>query len=239
MVYMNDLKTDTSRSKALLESKLNFANPIQKNDLLWITVGGPNSADLPALNSALGLPGVGGGAGAFNQDGQVIGYLVEADGTVKMPYIGKIVAEGLTRIELEKKLAEVFADYTKDPVVNVRFLNYKVTVMGEVTRPGTFTIPNERITILEAIGLAGDLTIMGKRESVLIIREINGGREIGRLNLLSKDLLLSPYYYLRTNDVIYIEPAPAKFFARERLPQFISLAAGSLSLLAIILSLKK
>ena len=240
MIYLNDLHSDSTISAVHLKGKSSFESKIQKNDLLWINVGGPNSADLVALNSALGIPMQGGAGGALSQaGGQVFGYLVEADGTVKLPYVGKIKAEGLTRIQLEDLLKNEFQAYTKEPVVNVRFMNYKVTIMGDVARPGTFSIPNERITILEAIGMAGDLTVMGKRESILVIREVNGEREIGRVNLLSKDLLLSPFYYLQTNDVIYVEPASAKFFARERLPQFISLAAGSLSLLAIILSLRK
>lgn len=239
MVYMNDLENAQPVESDLLVAKIDFQAKIQKNDLLWISVGGPNSADLVALNSALGLP-MQGGAGVLSQTGgQVVGYLVEADGTIKIPYVGKVKAEGLTRIELEEILQKEFQAYTKEPTVNVRFMNYKVTVMGDVARPGTFNMPNERVTILEAIGMAGDLTIMGKRESVLVVREVNGERTIGRVNLLSKDLLLSPFYYLQTNDVVYVEPAPAKFFARERLPQFISLAAGSLSLLAIILSIKK
>lgn len=239
MIYLNDLHTDSLLSQAFLNGKNSFESKIQKNDLLWINVGGPNSLDLTALNSALGIPLQGGGGALSQTSAPVFGYLVEADGTIKLPYVGRVKADGMTRIQLEEYLRNEFSAYTKEPVVNVRFMNYKVTVMGDVARPGTFSIPNERITILEAIGMAGDLTVMGKRESILIIREVNGQREIGRINLLSKDLLLSPFYYLQTNDVVYVEPAPAKFFARERLPQFISLAAGSLSLLAIILSLRK
>ncbi|WP_290708941.1 polysaccharide biosynthesis/export family protein [Flavihumibacter sp. CACIAM 22H1] len=235
---MNDLKDTPVLSDSLLKGKLSFEYPIQQNDLLWVTVGGPNSVDLIGLNSAAGII-TQGAAAVSNQGAQVFGYLVESDGTIKLPYVGRLKVEGLTRIQLEDSLAVLFADYTSKPVVNVRFLNYKITVMGEVARPGSITIPNERISILEALGMAGDLTIMGKRETVLVIREINGQRTIGRVNLLSKDLLTSPYYYLRTNDVIYVEPAPAKFFARERLPQFISLAAGSLSLLAIILTISR
>lgn len=238
MVYVNDLSA-SSLDSVLKKAQFAFEARIQKNDLLWITVGGPNSSDLVALNSAIGFPQGGSGGSAINQAGQVVGYLVEADGSVKMPYIGKVNAAGLSRIQLEDSLRMAFAAYTIDPVVNVRFMNFKVTVMGEVARPGAFTISNERVTLLEAIGLAGDLTVMGKREDVLIIREINGTREVGRINLLSKDLFESPYYYLRTNDIVYVSPASAKFFARERLPQFISLAAGSLSILAIILSLNK
>ncbi len=238
MAYMNDLKTDSTLATELKNAVLNFQAPIQKNDLLWITVGGPNSEDLTALNSAIGFAGPG-SASVANQGGQVFGYLVESDGSIKLPYIGKVRVEGMTRIQLEDTLVKKFKDYTIEPVVNVRFLNYKVTIMGDVARPGVINIPNERITILEAIGMAGDLTIMGRRENVLVVREINGERQMGRVNLLSKDLFRSEYFYLKTNDIIYVEPAPAKFFARERLPQFISLAAGSLSLLAIILTISR
>lgn len=240
MVYLNDLKSDSTAASFEKSAKYSFSNPIQKNDLLWIVVGGPNSQDLTALNSAIGFPGGQGAGGAVtNQAANILGYLVESDGTIKLPYVGKVIAEGLTRVELEEKLRVLFSDYTKDPIVNVRFMNYKVTVMGEVTRPGTFLLPNERITILEAIGMAGDLTVMGKRSEVLILREKNGVREIGRVNLLSRDILTSPYFYLETNDVVYVEPAPAKFFARERLPQFLTLAAGTLSLVLTALTISR
>lgn len=241
MVYLNDYNTDSiQQNSPIFNSRLQFETPIQKNDLLWISVGGPNSTDLVALNSAAGLSVVGGAAVANQLGGsQIFGFLVEADGCIKMPYVGKVKAEGLSRTQLEDTLRGAFSAYTKDPVVNIRFMNYRITVMGEVTRPGSFTLPNERLTILEAIGMAGDLTVMGKRDNVLVIREVNGKREIGRINLLSKDLLLSPYYYLRTNDVVYIEPTPARFFARERLPQFITLAASGLSLLLTAITITR
>jgi polysaccharide export outer membrane protein len=236
---MNDLKNDSSYASNLLKAKLEFQTLIQKNDQLWINVGGPNSTDLIALNSGMGVSGMVGGGAFVQQGGQVLGYFVEADGSIKLPYIGKVYVEGLTRSALEDTLQRAFSEYTKDPIVNVRFMNYKVTVLGEVNRPGTFSIPNERMTILEAIGMAGDLTIFGQRNEILIVREVNGKREFGRLDLLSKDIVQSPFYYLKTNDVIYVEPAPARFFARERIPQFLSIAGGALSVIAIILSITK
>lgn len=239
IVYLNNTKGDTANLSSLLNSKLEFETPIQKNDQLWITVGGPNAADLIALNSAMGMVGAGGGAMMQQGGAQILGYLVEADGTIKMPYVGKIKAVGLTRIQLEEYLQKAFSDYTKDPIVNVRFMNYRVTVLGEVSKPGTYTIPTERMTILEAIGMAGDLTIFGRRNEVLVLREIEGKREFGRVDLLSREILNSPYYYLRTNDVVYVEPAPARFFARERLPQFLTVASGALSIVAIIISITK
>jgi polysaccharide export outer membrane protein len=239
MVYFNDLKIDSVALNTPSATKYNFESKIQKNDLLWISVGGPNSVDLPALNSGSGLAGQGNAGMLANQGGSALGYLVEADGSIKIPYIGKVQVEGISRLELEEKLQLLFKDYTKDPIVNVRFMNYKISVLGEVARPGAYSIPNERITILEALSLAGDLTVMGERKSVLVIRETKGERTIGYVNLLSKDIFKSPYYFLNTNDVVYVEPVPAKYFARERIPQFITLAASSLSLLLTVITISK
>jgi polysaccharide biosynthesis/export protein len=238
MVYMHNLQDTTAGS--LTQATNMFESPIQKNDQLWITVGGTNAEDLILLNSGSGIiQGNNINPVTGNSPVPVLGYLVEADGTIKLPYLDKVLVEGMTRLQLEKFLTSKFKDYTKNPVVNVRFLNYRITVVGEVAHPGSFTIPNERLTILEAIGLAGDLTLLGKRQNVLVVREVNGVRSFGRLNLLSKDIFLSPYYYLKTNDVLYIEPAPAGFIARERLPQYIGITAGAVSLLLTILNLTK
>ena len=236
VTYLYDLKDTTAGS--LRSAQAAFENPIQKNDQLWITVGGSNPLDLIVLNSANGM-GSTGGAAAVPTTGAAIGSLVEADGSIKIPYVGKVQAEGLTRLQLENKLTELFKDYTKNPVVNVRFLNYNFSVMGEVVRGGRFNMVNERTTILEAISMAGDLTDLGKRENVLVVREVNGERNFARVNLLSKDLFKSPYYYLKTNDLVYIEPVKAKFISRTGVPQYLSIVAVGLSLLITIINLRK
>ncbi len=236
VVYLYDLKDTTAGS--LRNAQINFENPIQKNDQLWITVGGSNPLDLMALNSATGL-GSGATATLAPTTGAAIGFLVEADGKIKVPYIGKVQAEGQTRIQLENTLTEMFKDYTKNPVVNVRFLNYNFSVMGEVTRGGKFNMVNERTTILEAISMAGDLTDLGKRDNVLVVREVNGERNFARVNLLSKDLFKSPYYYLKTNDLVYVEPVKAKFISRTGVPQYLGIVAVGLSLLITIINLRK
>lgn len=234
VVYLNDLeKTDSGKLHAAQNA---FENPIQKNDQLWITVGGSNPADLPALNSAIGMVT---GATSSTITGVAIGYLVEADGKIQMPYIGKVQAEGITRLQLEDTLTQMFKDYTKNPVVNVRFLNYNFSVMGEVNKKGTFNMVNERTTILDAISMAGDLTDFGKRDNVLVVREVNGVRSYARVNLLSKDLFKSPYYYLKTNDVLYVEPVKSKFIARKGVPQYLAIAAVGLSLLITVINLRK
>lgn len=232
LIYLYDLKDTTLGT--VNKAQAAFENLIQKNDQLWITVGGSNPLDLGVLNSGSGV------SGPINTtNGAAIGYFVEADGKIKIPYVGSVQAEGLTRLQLEKTLTELFKDYTKNPIVNVRFLNYSYSVLGEVTRGGKFNMVNERTTILEAITMAGDLTDLGKRDNVLIVREVNGQRNFARINLSSKDLFKSPFFYLKTNDVIYVEPVRAKFIARNGVPQYLSILAVGLSLLITIINLKK
>ena len=232
LIYLYDLKDTISGNVKVAQAA--FENLIQKNDQLWITVGGSNPLDLGVLNSGSGV------SGPINaSNGAAIGYFVEADGKIKIPYVGSVQAEGLTRLQLEKILTELFKDYTKNPIVNVRFLNYSYSVIGEVTRGGKFNMVNERTTILEAITMAGDLTDLGKRDNVLIVREVNGQRNFARVNLSSKDLFKSPFFYLKTNDVIYVEPVRAKFIARNGVPQYLSILAVGLSLLITLINLKK
>ena len=236
VVYLYDLKDSTAG--ALVNGKSNFENPIQKNDQLWITVGGSNPLDLVALNSGSGMGGVTGGtASQINES--AVGYLVEADGKIQMPYAGRIQVEGLTRLQLQDTLTVLFKEYTKNPVVNVRFLNYNYSVLGEVNKPGKFTMSNERTTIFDAIGMAGDLTEFGMRNNILVVREINGKRDYARVDILSKDLFNSPYYYLKTNDVVYVEPVPAKFITRTGIPQWLAIVAIGVTALYTILLLSK
>lgn len=242
IVYLGDLPSYSTPvdTLSLYEAQLVFESPIQKNDQLWIYVGGSNINDLAVINSANGLgSGSVGNLGNNSGTNAIIGYLVEADGTIKLPYIGKVQAEGLTRLQLEDKLTEMFKSYTKNPVVNVRFLNYSFSVLGEVVKGGRFGMPTERVTILEAISMAGDLTFLAKRENILLIREVNGTRVFARLNLLSKDIFKSPYFYIKANDVIYVEPVNAKFINRSGVPQYLSLAGVGISLILAIISLTK
>ena len=232
VVYLYDLKDTAAGSLGNAQSA--FENPIQKNDQLSVTVGGSNAEDLLTLNSAGGGTG---GSGTLG--GAIFGYLVEADGKIKLPFIGKVQAEGLTRLALEDTLTRLFKDYTKNPVVNIRYVNYTFSVMGEVNGRGRFNMATERTTVLDALSLAGDITEFGKRDNVLIVREVNGKREFGRVNLLSKDIFKSPYFYLKTNDIVYVEPVRSKFISRKGVPQYLAIAAVGLSLLLTIINLRK
>jgi len=133
-------------------------------------------------------------------------YIIDPDGNIDFPVIGKIKLAGLNREQAKKLLQEKLKDYLKDPIVNINTVNYKITVLGEVARPGTYTATNERITLIEALGMAGDLTIHGERDNVLVIRDYDGEKTYTRVNLKSKDLFNSPVYYLTQNDVVYVEP---------------------------------
>ena len=237
VVYFNDL-VDSAAIASIKTAKVSFENTIQKNDQLWITIGGSNLEDLLVLNSGNGL-GTGGSNGNVGTSGggALIGYLVEADGKIKIPFVGKVQAEGLTRQQLENNLVEMFKEYTKNPIVNVRFLNYSFSVLGEVTRSGKYIMQTERATLLDALSLAGDITDLGRRDNITVIREENGERKVARVNLLSKDFFNSPYFYLRNNDVVYVEPVKARFISRSGIPQYVSIVAIGLTMILTVVNI--
>lgn len=133
-------------------------------------------------------------------------YLIDTDGNIDFPVLGKIKMAGLSRIQGTELIKEMLQEYIKNPIVNIRIVNFKVTVLGEVANPGSFTIPYERITIIEALGLAGDMTIQAERKNVLVIREEKGKKTYNRIDMTSETVFNSPVYYLIQNDVIYVEP---------------------------------
>ncbi|GAB4163118.1 MAG: polysaccharide biosynthesis/export family protein [Winogradskyella sp.] len=137
-------------------------------------------------------------------------YLIDYDGYIDFPVLGKLKVAGLNRTQLTAMLVEKISEYANNPIVNVRLSNFTITILGEVRNPGTFTIQDERITVLEALGLADDLTIFGKRKNVLLIREVDGKKKFAKIDLTSVNAVNSPVYYLQQNDVIYVEPNNAR-----------------------------
>lgn len=133
-------------------------------------------------------------------------YTVDGEGNITLPMLGKLKVLGLTRVQAIEKIRGELSKYIKDPGVNMNFNNFRISVLGEVAKPGSFILPSERVTVLEAISMAGDLTIRGLRHNVLLIREIDGTKTMHRLDLTKQNTLNSPYYYLAQNDVIYVEP---------------------------------
>lgn len=148
--------------------------------------------------------------GASNNSGrsqmEQVDYLVDDAGEIDFPVIGKIKIAGLSQEEVRTLLRQKLADYLKDPIINIRLRNFTVTILGEVNRPGTYPVNGEQITILEALGLAGDLTIKAIRDNVMVIRDFDGTKVYTRINLLDKNAMNSPVYYLTQNDVVYVEP---------------------------------
>lgn len=152
--------------------------------------------------------GVAGGGYQSGRPAQ-IGYLVDEEGYVELPVLGKIMVGGKSRRDVKEELKQQYNKFLNGPVVNIQIQNFKVTVLGDVQSPGTFQIPNERITIIEAIGIAGDLKMTGERKNVLVLRDRNGEKSEYRVDITSKEVLNSSVYYLEQNDVVYVEPNAA------------------------------
>ena len=181
---------------------------IQPDDLLSIQV---KSLDLEAAEPFnIDPPNVGNLAGGNGNMRPLIGYLVSRQGTIDFPLLGTINVLGQTTDELRDTLRQKLTPYLNDPVVMVRFLNFRITVLGEVANPTTFFVANERTTILDALGQAGDITAYGNRTNILVIREQNGQRQTARLNLQDRNIFTSPFFYLQQNDVVYVEPLKAR-----------------------------
>lgn len=175
---------------------------IQPDDQLVITVSGMNPESVTPFNLSNQFP--------IQDPTRRHSYLVDKNGEIEYPVLGKIKLSGMTRIEAMDFLKGRLEEYIKNPGVIIQIINFKVTVLGEVSRPGTFPLDNERITILEALGLAGDLTINGVRNNVMVVREIEGNKEFFRIDLTKSDMVNSPAYYLKQNDVVYVEPNKAQ-----------------------------
>ena len=162
-------------------------------------------------------------------------YLVDAFGMIELPLIGEVSVEGITSQVAKQRIKEKLEKYLINPTVNLRIRNFKVTVLGEVQQPGVYTIPNEKITLVEALGLAGDLTIFAKRLNVLVIREQDGQRKFFKVDLRSKSFFESDYYYLHSNDIVYVEPGKGKIASADSWYKILPIVFSGLTALALIL----
>lgn len=159
-----------------------------------------------------------------------VDYLVDKNGEIDFPVIGKIRIAGLSPSETQKLLEEKLSDYLVNPIINIRIRNFTVTVLGAVNRPGTYPVNGEKITIMEALGLAGDITIKGRKDNVMVVRDFDGTKVYNRINLNEKEALKSPVYYLTQNDVIYVEPNKSGK-TQSNLDQRASIAVSIISIL--------
>ena len=201
--YMQDVRVDTP-----VEVSVKQGIRIQPQDMLSIVV----SSKTPELAMIFNLPVVSYQAGSEVVSGagsqRLLGYVVDNNGEIDFPVLGKIKVAGLTRWEVQEYIKKTIIDagLMKDLVVTVEFMNFKISIMGEVNSPGTYTINGDKVTLLEALSMARDLTIYGKRDGVYVVREENGVRTTYNVDLRSVSLFDSPVYYLRQNDVVYVEP---------------------------------
>jgi len=213
-------------------TQIQYSNPevvIQKNDILNITVSSLSAEASQVFN----MPNAVSNASLSTLGG----YLVADDGKIQFPILGSIKAEGLTKTQLRDTITRQLLDkkLLLEPIVSIRNLNYKVTVLGEVLRPSVINVPSEKISILEALGAAGDLTIFSNRSNVLLIREENNKRIFKVMNLNSNEIFSSPYFYLKPNDVIYVEPNQNKIASVSPARQWLPIIFSAISL-AIITS---
>jgi polysaccharide export outer membrane protein len=179
---------------------------IQPDDLLMIIVSAddPETA-IPFNLSSVSVPSAYNMMASRGQE-TMQSYLVNANGMIDFPVLGKLKVAGLTRSEVLQLFKDKISKYIKNPIINLRIMNFKVSVQGEVTLPGTYSVSSERITLIEALSMAKDLTIYGKRDNILIIREVNGVKSYNRVDITKADFINSPFYYLSQNDVVYVEP---------------------------------
>lgn len=209
ITYFKNLQDSTQINEV---KAARFNEPlIRTDDILSVNIQTIDPANNSTLNQVSMLPTAGTNlASSSGVNATVNGYLVDKEGSIELPLLGKIKVSENTTSQAKEIIREKAKIYYKNPTVQVRFSNFKITVLGEVLRPAPYILPNEKVSILDAIGLAGDLTIFGKRENVLLIRENNGKKEFYRFNLNSTDSFKSPAFYLQQNDIIYVEANKAK-----------------------------
>lgn len=221
---------DLSRDSLSTEGVNNYSPiTIQPADILGINVTSRNLESSAIFNQ-----------GIVNNDksgnSPITGYLVDQTGNIQLPLIGSYKVAGLTTSEFREKLNQMLLTYYKDPVVNIRILNFKVSVYGDVLRPDVYSFQNERVTITQALTLAGDLNITAMRNNITLIREQDGKRIYIPIDLTSKKIFQSPYYYLKNNDEIYVQPDRTKYATVDRGYRITTLVLSGLSIIAIVLS---
>lgn len=213
----------------------NFETHLQPDDLLMIIVSAQDreaAAPFNLVNTMTTNPNNPAGTGQMQQ--QL--YLVDNKGNIEFPVLGTLKISGLTKKEAIDYLTTEISKYIIRPIVNMRIMNYKVTVQGEVNRPGIHTVVSERLTLSDAIALSGDMTVYGKRDNVLVIREVEGKRIPYRVDMTKADFITSPYYYLNQNDIVYVEPNKTRVNSSVVGPN-LTLGISALSLLVTIIAL--
>ncbi|MVM33707.1 polysaccharide export protein [Spirosoma sp. HMF4905] len=233
VVYFQD-NSGTTGSVPIAEA---YTPRIKPGDVLSIQVSSLNPEASVFFNPYT-LPTATGRIQQTNTNGlpEMAGYLVAATGDIELPLVGNLTVGNLTVSECNALIRQKLTPFLKEPTVNVRNQNFRISVLGEVTRPALFTIPNDQITLIEALSLAGDATIYGRRDNVLVIREESGKKTFSRVDLTQRNLFRSPYYYLHPNDIVYVEPGKARVANADRFYLVVPTILSALSFVAILLT---
>ncbi|MDB5287159.1 MAG: polysaccharide export outer membrane protein [Mucilaginibacter sp.] len=221
LVYFSDMTS----SSIITDSKKQDIK-ISENDILSITVNSLNPESNRLFSGNINA--------STDPSTQKVGYKVNKDGIIQLPLIGDYKVKDLSIEEARLGILERLSKQIKNPVVDVKVLNFKITVIGEVNKPSNFNIPDDKINLLEALGLAGDMTVYGKRENVLVIRNENGSKTMKRLNLNKQETITSPYFYLKQNDIVYVEPDRAKAFEYSQNTRVLPIIIASISAAAVL-----
>jgi len=234
IIYFQDIDT-------VVLSKLDKAYEavIKKDDRLSIVVSGPDKSVCAPYNLTLGeIAGRNGGgySGGTSPESSTLSYLVDPEGNISFPILGKIHVEGMTRNDLVAYLTAEIGKDVKDPIVYVAFKNYKITILGEVRAPGTYIFDSEKTTILQALGRAGDLNITAQRENIILMREVDGAIKHYKIDLRDAHVLDSPYFYLQQNDVLYVAPSTTRVFSGTTATGIWSIILSSVTTLIAVVS---
>lgn len=209
---------------------------IQKEDILGITVASLNAEASAIFNIGNTSSLQGSSVANINPVNTANGFLVDQNGNIHLPLVGSVRVTGLTTLEARELIQQRLSGFLKEPIVSLRVINFKVSILGDVLRPGVYPVQNERISITDALSMAGDLNITALRDNILLIRESNGTRQYIRLNLQKKEIFGSPFYYLQNNDVLYVQPSNAKYASVDSSYRNVSIILSALSVIALLIS---
>jgi polysaccharide export outer membrane protein len=235
MIYFQN--SDQISGPSYKQDDADYKIKIMPNDNLFIKVSAVNP-DAVAIFNVIQTQG----GNLTNNSLDILGYLVDQKGNINLPLVGQLHVAGLTKTEALQLVQKEISKFVEDPVVNIRILNYKISILGEVTRPGVYTVTDERISIPQALALAGDLTIFGERHNVQLIRMENGEKKFYYFDLTSPDVFSSPNYYLLQNDVLYVSPNGAKVRSastNQNISLIISLLTATITVAYFIINSKK
>lgn len=208
---------------------------IQKEDILAIKVSSLNAEASAIFNMGNNSSVKANGSSESGSSNSTDGFMVDQNGRIQLPIVGSIQVDGLTTAEARAQIQSKLMSFLKEPVVSVRIANLKISVLGDVAKPGVYPMQNERMSVAEALGMAGDLNITALRNNVLLVREVKGKRQYIRLDLQKKELFNQPYYYLQNNDVLYVQPGNAKYANVDSNYKNVSVVLSVVSLIALLI----